>query len=120
MNYKLDISTGLKYIPKDESIEGVKHDEGKVDYSLLPIEATEAMLRVLEFGAKKYARFNFRKGFKQSRLLAAAFRHITSHMRGEDYDPESGLRHLAHAISCLMMLLTNIIDEKDEDDRYAG
>lgn len=99
---------------------GVKHDEGKVDWSLMPTEAMEEVLKVFEFGAKKYERFNFRKGFKQSRLLAAAFRHLVSHMRGEDIDPESGLRHLGHAGCCILMLLTNILEGKDEDDRYKS
>lgn len=97
----------------------LKFDDDKVDWSLLPTEATEEILKVFAFGAKKYERFNFRKGFKQSRLIAAAFRHLVSHMRGEDIDPESGLRHLGHLGCCVLMLLTNILDGKDEDDRYV-
>lgn len=105
--------------PKPLAGLGVKHDEGKVDYSLLPVEAMEEILKVFSFGAKKYERFNYRKGFKQSRLLAAALRHITAHMKGQDTDEESGLGHLAHAGCCIMMLLSNIIEGKDDDDRYA-
>lgn len=98
--------------------EGIKHDQDKVDYSLLPIEPIEEVLRVFQFGAEKYARWNYRKGFKQSRLIAAAFRHITSHMRGEDFDAESGFRHLAHAGCCILMLLQNLADERSHDDRF--
>ena len=32
---------------------GIKYDEGKVDWTLLPVKATEGMLRVLEYGARK-------------------------------------------------------------------
>lgn len=98
--------------------EGTKYDKGKVDYSLLPIEPIEEILNVFSFGAEKYERWNYRHGFKQSRLIAAIFRHVTSHMRGEDTDPESGFRHLAHAGCCIMMLLQNIIDGRSIDDRF--
>lgn len=99
---------------------GVKHDNGKTDWSLIPIEAMDEVLKVFQFGAEKYERWNYRKGFKQSRLIAAAFRHITAHMRGQDFDEESGMRHLAHAGCCILMLLTNILDGQDEDDRYVS
>lgn len=99
---------------------GVKHDNGKIDWSLIPIEAMDEVLKVFQFGAEKYERWNYRKGFKQSRLIAAAFRHITAHMRGQDFDEESGMRHLAHAGCCILMLLTNILDGQDEDDRYVS
>jgi hypothetical protein len=100
--------------------EGLKFDEGKIDWSLLPVEPMEELLKVFTFGEKKYDRFNYRGGFKQSRLLAAILRHVTSHMKGESIDPESGLRHLAHAGCCILMILHNILDGKDQDDRYKG
>ncbi len=99
---------------------GTKYDEGKIDWSLMPIEPMEEILKVFAFGEKKYHRFNYRQGFKQSRLIAAAFRHLTAHVRGEDIDPESGLRHLGHLGCCVMMLLHNILDGKSEDDRYKS
>jgi hypothetical protein len=121
-NYLNDMTSTPEQMKEKEirSNEGMKFDDGKVDWSLLPTEATEEILKVFAFGAKKYERFNFRKGFKQSRLLAAAFRHIVAHMQGKDIDEESGLRHLAHAGCCVMMLLTNIIEGRSDDDRYLG
>jgi hypothetical protein len=98
--------------------EGLKFDGDKVDWSLLPIEAMEEVLKVLQFGAKKYARNNYRNGFDTNRLIAAALRHITSWQRGDDLDPETGLSHLAHGTCCLLMLLTNLYDGKAQDGRY--
>ena len=96
----------------------LKNDSGKIDWSLLPIEAMEEMLKVFMFGEQKYARFNFRNGFNSNRLIAAAMRHIAAWQKGEDTDPETGLSHLAHGLCCLSMLLTNKIENKMEDGRY--
>jgi hypothetical protein len=70
------------------------------------------MVRVLEFGAKKYNEqgghsrntWNWAKGrgLGIPRVLAACLRHIFARMRGEINDPESGLPHLGHALCCLL------------------
>jgi hypothetical protein len=83
----------------------VKYDEGKPDYSLMPSESLDLICQVWSFGEKKYAAFNWSKGFAWRRPIAAALRHIYAWLRGEDNDPESGLPHLAHAACCLSMVL---------------
>jgi hypothetical protein len=40
---------------------GVKHDGGKLDWSLLPVEAIEDVVRVLMHGEQKYSRDNWRR-----------------------------------------------------------
>lgn len=48
------------------------------------------------FGAKKYAAFNYLKGYDWDLSMDAAFRHALAFWGGEDRDPESGLLHSAH------------------------
>lgn len=101
--------------------EATKHDQGKPDWTLVPFEALEGMVRVLEFGAKKYARNNWAEngGFSYTRLIAASLRHLFAFMRGEDKDPESGLSHIYHA-QCCLLFLSHYISNKDKftkDDR---
>lgn len=96
---------------------GVKYDEGKAPLSLIPTCALVAEARVMGFGAKKYGRFNYRGGMDWSRLIDASLRHITAFSDGEDNDPESGLSHLAHARSCLGMLLDYVENNLGTDDR---
>lgn len=85
---------------------GMKHDSGKLDYTLVPWDGLEDVVKVLEFGAQKYSRDNWRKvEGGDTRYLAAAFRHLIAHNSGEANDPESGLPHLAHAGCCLLFLL---------------
>ncbi len=81
-----------------------RFDQGKVDWSQLPLSALEGMVRVLEFGAKKYAKGNWANGggFDHSRVFNSLMRHLVSYQGGEDLDPESGLPHLDH-IMCNAM-----------------
>jgi hypothetical protein len=107
--------------PPNEQIipkSGTKNDTEKIDLSLLTRASLEAEASAMMFGEKKYGRYNFRKGFDNIRLLAAAMRHILSYNEGEDNDPESGLSHLNHAKACLGMLITNIADGTCVDKRY--
>lgn len=98
----------------------LKHDTGKPDWSLVPFESLEGMVRVLEFGKKKYAAWNFAegKGLGKVRLISAALRHLFSYLRGEDNDPESGLSHVYHAQCCLLFLAYyNLKPDIYPDDR---
>lgn len=112
---RLEIDTVLDAVP-------VKHDQNKVDWAILPLDATEEIIKVFQFGEKKYARGNFANGdgLEYTRMLNSLMRHTTSFMRGEDLDPESGLSHMAHAGCCVLMLL-HFITHKDQfpnnDDR---
>ena len=85
--------------------EGVKYDQEKPDYSLVPFGAMDQVVKVLTYGAKKYDRFNWEK-VESRRYQAAALRHISAYMQGEKIDPESGVNHLAHAI-CSLLFLTD-------------
>jgi hypothetical protein len=91
-----------------------KFDERKLDYSLVPWQAVEEVVRVLEFGKTKYNEpgygpetWNWTKGsgLNRWRVLNAVFRHVTAYARGEELDPESGLSHLAHACCGLWFLI---------------
>lgn len=100
------------------TVKSVKHDEGKYDPTMLTIEMVEAVSRVRMFGAVKYGRNNFKTtGFKFTRSLAAALRHIFAFLSGEDNDKESGLSHLAHAVCCLEHCIYDSIHHKENDDR---
>lgn len=97
--------------------DAVKNDSGKPRMSLVPPEAIYAMARVLTHGAGKYSDHNWRKGFKWSRLLDAALRHIAAFQWREDIDIETKESHLAHAMCCLAFLLVHQEQDLGEDDR---
>lgn len=87
--------------------EGRKDDEGKAPWHLLPYDAINEVLRVLAYGAKKYAPRNWEKGMDWDRCYSAAMRHMTDwYMRRDGSgDKDTGISHLAHAICCLLFLL---------------
>lgn len=97
--------------------QGIKHDLGKPDLSYISLTLLEEVAKVREFGAKKYARNNWLKGFKYTRSIAAALRHIMAFNTGENLDSESGLSHVAHAICCLEHLLNDIKNHPENDNR---
>src|ERR1700677_2308555 len=75
---------------------GRKDDQDKPMMDLLDPIALEGLAAVLTFGAKKYAKHNWRGGISYSRLIAALLRHTFAILRGEYTDPESGLPHINH------------------------
>jgi hypothetical protein len=85
--------------------EGTKFDDGKVPLDLWSPDALIATAQVLAFGAEKYEPYNWAKGIKYSRVFAALLRHLWAWFRGEQFDSETNLNHLAHAMCCLMFLL---------------
>jgi hypothetical protein len=84
---------------------GKKFDSGKLDWTLLPFSSLEGAVKVLMFGAEKYDRENWKlvKNGTQ-RYTAACLRHLLKHMDGEEFDPETGLRHTAHAMVNLLFI----------------
>src|SRR5579864_6250785 len=97
---------------------GIKHDSGKIRMELLSSIALRKISEVLTFGSKKYGDHNWRGGILWSRVLGAAFRHLSSYMGGEDKDKETGLSHIAHLGCCVMFLLEYEETKKELDDRF--
>lgn len=96
----------------------IKHDSDKVRWELLSVDALNEIAKVMTIGASKYTDNNWREGFKWSRLIGAAYRHLSAWHNGQDKDPETGLSHLAHLGCCVMFLLEHEKRNLGTDDRY--
>ena len=95
-----------KLAKKKSSHGGIKFDDDKPDYSLIPPNALEDAVKVLTIGAKKYDRHNWKKLDNiYDRYFAAAQRHLWALQKGETFDEETGIHHGAHAICCIMFLV---------------
>lgn len=90
----------------EPKVLGAKHDGGKDPWHLLPWGPVRDIVRVLAYGAKKYAPNNWQEVPQaRERYFAAAQRHLLAWWDdGERTDAESGLPHLAHAACCLLFL----------------
>lgn len=100
---------------------GVKHDSGKNRYDLIPALALEETVKVLTAGAVKYNedfnQENWRSvSYSKRRYFGAVMRHLWAWWRGEKYDPETGLSHLAHACSNVMFLLEKELEGEYKDE----
>jgi 5'(3')-deoxyribonucleotidase len=84
---------------------GLRFNQGKARYDLIPAYAQHQYALVLTKGAEKYAERNWEKGMPWSKILSSLERHLYAIKRGEDYDPETGLLHSAH-IMCNAAFLT--------------
>ena len=107
---------------KELQNKAIRFDAGKTDWSLVPWDSVEEIVKVLEFGKVKYAAWNWSSngGFKYMRVFNSTMRHLLAWARGEDKDPESGLSHLSHA-ACNLLFILYFIKHKDKyssnDDR---
>ncbi len=97
---------------------GLRYNENKERWSLVDFEALKTMVKVLEFGAKKYDDHNWKKGLKTTEVAESLLRHLTAYLNGEDNDKETGLPHTGH-ILCNAMFLSHMHEFKKEfDTRY--
>lgn len=103
-----------------ELAEGIKFDDSKLPWHLLPGDAVAEIVKVLQFGADKYSERNWEKGMAWSRCFSALMRHMWAYWKGEDNDPETGLSHLAHAGCCVLFLLGYQLRKVGTDDRPKG
>lgn len=95
-----------------------RDNDGKLQWSLVDFDSLEDMVKVLEFGAKKYAANNWKKGLETTKIVESLIRHLTAYLNGENNDSESGLPHTGH-ILCNAMFLSYIHKfMPDFDNRY--
>lgn len=102
---------------EDKAVMGVKLDSGKLGWHLLPYDAVCAIIRVIDFGAKKYAARNWELGMDWSRMHSAAMRHMSAWWQREEGDPDTGFSHLWHAGCCILFLIAYELRGKGKDDR---
>lgn len=114
-SYTFKIKDITKQSKVQATLEGVKYDQDKIKYSLLPSYALEAAAKNMTDGLKKYPeRDNWMKvDNAQERYLDALYRHLESHRRGDVYDTESSdptNTHLAAVVVNAMFLLEFLLN----------
>ena len=91
---------------------GLKYDENKPRYDLIPKQPLEDIAKVLTFGAGKYSDDNWKKVESgRARYYSATIRHIEAWRAGEILDSEPALPHLAHAMATLMFLASGEFED---------
>ena len=92
----------------DEKDKALRYNAGKTQWSYLPMAEIEDLIKVLEYGATKYTKDNWKKGEYISRITDSLMRHIRAYCyEGEDIDSESGLNHIGHILANVVFLKYN-------------
>lgn len=96
--------------------------KGQKDAQLGAVDPRSLMevAKVAGFGAKKYARYNFMRGYSWSLSYDALQRHLHAFWDGEDRDPESGQLHLAHAAWHCLAMISWVLRGRGTDDRHIN
>lgn len=101
----------------EEQARGLRFNDGKTRYDLVPEYPLEQIAKVMTRGALKYAPNNWRKGMPWSEVESSLLRHFYAYKGGEDFDVESGLYHMAHVAVNAMFLIDYYRSNPQFDDR---
>lgn len=112
-----------------ENNKGLRYNKGKVRLDLIPEFPINEIGKILTYGANKYTIVNenddiietgdnnWKKGMSWKSIIASTKRHLSAFEKGEDYDKESNLLHIAHAATNLIFLLEYYKIHPEDDDR---
>lgn len=105
-------------VNSQERGSGARFNSTKTKWSLMPLHLLKEVVDVWEYGAVKYAAWNWAKGMPWSVPYECILRHLFRwYWHGERNDPESGKSHLAHIICNVMMLMHYERGYPEGDDR---
>lgn len=102
---------------KQPQAKGDRFNTGKPKWSLIPQSALLPMVRQAEYGATKYAAWNWTKGLKVTEICESLKRHLDAFMEGKDLD-EEGMPHIGGIQWNAMALQWMLVNKPELDDRY--
>ncbi|HEV8492477.1 MAG TPA: dATP/dGTP diphosphohydrolase domain-containing protein [Candidatus Angelobacter sp.] len=106
-----------KFIGKPGDGQGLRYNDGKPRFDLLPPEALKALAEHYGKGAEKYAARNWERGMDWCKCFASLERHAWAWMGGEDIDPENGSHHMIAVAWNAIALFTYAMRNIGTDDR---
>lgn len=101
---------------KEIDTQALRYNQGKLKWSLVHFASLVPMIKVLMFGAKKYAPNNWRKPLIKEEILESMQRHLAALLDGEDIDSESGESHMGHIQCNAMFYNYHFVIKKKEDE----
>lgn len=97
--------------------QGIRHNQGKPQWSQIHWKSLEPMIRVLEQGAKEVGKDNWKKGLPVLEVCESLLRHTFALMDGEDNDQKSGEPHIGHILANAMFLSYMMQFKPEMDNR---
>lgn len=118
-----DMSRKIGDLLFDETTEFVTSETGGTKgvkvcrYDLIPAEALAELAAAYGMGAKKYGENNYLQGYAWLKNVGAGMRHFWRWVLREDFDPETGIHHLALVAWHCFALMTFQARNLGTDDR---
>lgn len=110
VNHWFDYDTEL--LELIEEAKGIKYDQAKLRFDLIPPECEAMIAAVLTMGSLKYSANNWKNiDDIPTRYFNASARHMNQKRMGDLYDQDSGLLHTAHSIVSQIFILYKEIEE---------
>lgn len=94
-------------------VGGLKYDQDKVMWHLIPRSLLLGVAKVLTFGAKKYAPNSWQK-VEGERYYSAMNRHLDDIVSGEYVDSESTLPHAFHFLCNAIFIAWKLMNRDTE------
>ena len=95
-----------------EPVSALRYNTGKPQWSLVHMQSLVPMIRVLEYGALKYAPFNWQKPAERDTLINSMQRHMAALIDGNELDDESGLTHIGHIMANAMFYSYHFVEKE--------
>jgi hypothetical protein len=90
----------------------------KPTFHAMPPLVIEQLGKVMQHGADKYGRYNWRdEPVKATTYYDAINRHLQAWFAGQTFDNDSGFHHLAHVAGCCLVILDATDCNTLHDDR---
>lgn len=90
----------------------------RTQFHTVPLELLRAIAHVMQSGAAKYGRFNFKtSSINATTYVDSALGHFIDWASGQDYDKDTGEHLLAHVIANCLVVLSAIRSDTFIDDR---
>ena len=107
----------VKGLKLQKASEEKRLKNNKPQPALIPPEVIIEVAKVFHIGVEKYGKNDWMEHVTKSPddFYNACLRHLYADMMGDKLDTESGLPHLAHAITNLMFLLWKQLKEESNE-----
>jgi len=73
------------------------------------------MVKVLEYGAEKYERNNWRRSGDKCKIIDSLLRHLKYMVKDEYIDDDSGLPHIGHVLCNIMFYTYQLVNEGEPE-----
>jgi len=103
--------------------KALRYNTGKLDMSILDYKSLEPLIKVMEAGAVKYERNNWKKsGFTKESIINSGLRHITALSDAiangtSEYDDDTTVHHIGGVFAFCMFYTKHFVENSTDPEQ---